>query len=75
MSPPVPTPSIVFSLVFATINSGVDAGVKVDAGTSTALFGYLLGGAVGFIGDQIIGTDQGHRIYKNKHKKNNEYFF
>jgi hypothetical protein len=58
--------SIVFSLLFGTINSGVDGYAEVDSATSTALFGYLLGGTLGFIGDIMIGSDKGQRIMSNK---------
>lgn len=58
--------SILVSLSFSTLNSIVDKYGKVDASTSTALFGYILGGTLGFLADQGLGTDQGLRVFKEQ---------
>ena len=54
--------SILISLSFGIINSSVDAFGEVDGATSTALFGLFLGGTIGYIGDIMLGSDNGWRI-------------
>lgn len=57
--------SILVSMSFGAINGMVDATGSVDPSTSTALFGMLLGGTIGYLADAGFGSDEGLRIYQN----------
>ena len=56
--------SILVSIGFGIINGLVDSYGNVNPGTSTALFGSLFGGTIGFMADISLGSEQGLSEYK-----------
>ena len=58
--------SVLVSIFFGGLNGFVDGTGNVDPSTSTALFGMLLGGTVGYLADNGLGSDTGLRIYQKE---------
>lgn len=52
--------SLISALAFSlTINTAIDATGKVSSATSTALIGMVLGGTIGFLLDNALGSEEG----------------
>ena len=61
--------SIIVALIFGLLNGYVDATGEVDPSTSTALFGMLLGGSIGYLADIGLGSDTGLRVFQEEGKR------
>lgn len=57
--------SFISVVIFGIVNGLVDSVGNVDAGTSTAAFGAILGGTFGFLADMMMGSEDGWSITKN----------
>ena len=58
--------SIIIAVTFGIFNACVDNFGSVDAATSTALIGMTLGGSLGFLADNILGSEEGYTTFENK---------
>ena len=67
--------SIIAAVTFGALNALLDSQGSVDSATSTALIGLLLGGTVGYLADNMIGTERGMRLWKNSKRDSINYAF
>ena len=67
--------SMISATIFGIFNSSLDANVKVDPATSTALIGSIIGNMLGFMSDQVIARNDGLEIFQNNKKNAMGYMF
>jgi hypothetical protein len=67
--------SVATTVFMLVMNIVMDGWIKVDGGTSSALVGLLLGSIIGFIIDQLIGTDTGLALCKRNPKDGLNYAY